>query len=96
MSSVQQKSEAKVYVGVYTYTTPDGKILPIALRWPDGHRYMIDEVRDVQAASSRKAGGAGLRYTIRVGERITYLWQEPAIGQIKTAQGDYLWFVERR
>lgn len=87
---------AKIYVGVYTYTTPEGFIRPFAIKWPDGPRYTIDEVRDVQAAASRKAGGAGMRYTIRVGERITYLWKEPAIGQLKNPQGDYLWFVERR
>lgn len=86
---------AKVYVGVYTYTTPDGRIMPFAVRWPDGPRYTIDEVRDVQRAASRKAGGAGVRYTIRIGERTTHLWQEPSTGQ-KDAQGEYLWFVERR
>lgn len=86
---------AKVYVGVYTYTAPDGRIQPFAIKWPDGPRYAIDEVRDMQPAASRKAGGAGMRYTIRIGERITHLWHEPALGQ-KNALGEYLWFVERR
>lgn len=86
---------AKVYVGVYSYTSPEGKLLPFSIRWPDGPRFVIDEVSDIQPAASRKAGGAGLRYTIRVSGHTTYLWQEPAIGH-KNALGEYLWFVERR
>ena len=51
----------------------------------DGRKYDIDEVKDKCRAASLKAGGCGLRYTIRIGARDTYLFDE-----------DGRWFVELR
>ena len=45
----------------------------------------IDRVLDVRPAASLKAGGAGLRYTVRIGRTETYLFLE-----------ETRWFVERR
>ena len=55
------------------------------MEWDDGRCFVIDEVRDVRRAASLKTGGDGIRYTIRVGSTITYLFYEQP-----------RWFVEER
>ena len=47
--------------------------------------YEIDRVLHVCRAASLKAGGAGIRYTVRIQNRETYLFLE-----------ENRWFVERR
>ena len=44
--------------------------------WADGVRYDIDRVLDRRQACSLKTGGTGMRYTIRVGGKSTYLFYE--------------------
>ena len=83
------ESEHKVYVRVNEDRYKDGRIMPRYLVWEDGIRYKIDKVLDVRPAASIKAGGAGLRYTIRVGEHQTYLFLEDDRAGAK-------WFVERK
>ena len=77
--------DLKVYVEVDAYFRTDGRILPRAIRWEDGHWYGVDRVLAVCRAASLKAGGAGLRYTVRIGRRETFLFLE-----------ENRWFVERR
>jgi hypothetical protein len=83
------ENDHKVYVAVFEVRSKSGKIKPLAVIWEDGKRFKIDEVLDVRPAASLKAGGAGLRYKIRLGDRETYLFLE----EDKT--GDK-WFVERK
>ena len=75
----------KVYVGALAYFEPDGRLLPRSVTWEDGRTYSIDRVLDVRRAASLKAGGAGMRYTVRIGRTVTYLFLEEG-----------RWFVERR
>jgi hypothetical protein len=75
----------KVYVAVNEDRLQDGTILPRAITWEDGVRYEIDRVLGWQRAASFKGGGTGIRYEIRIGGRVTYLWLE-----------EERWFVERR
>ena len=78
-------ARVKRYVAVEALFTEEGRIMPEAIIWDDGRRFTIDEVRDVRRAASLKTGGDGMRYTIRVGTNITYLfYEEPR------------WFVEER
>ena len=74
------ENRAKVYVGVDARFDTDGRIMPLSITWEDGRVYGIDRVLD-----SLKAGGAGTRYTVRIGRSETYLFNE-----------DGRWFVERR
>ena len=62
----------------------DGAVTPRVIRM-DGRAYPIDRVLDVRRASSLKVGGDGIRYTVRVGGRSTYLFDE-----------DPRWFVEEK
>ena len=64
----------KTYVAVDAYFSPDGRLTPRSVIWEDGHRYEIDKVLDVRRAASLKAGGAGIRYTVRIGRRETFLF----------------------
>jgi len=75
----------KEYVSILAQIHRDGSIEPIGILLEDGRKYDIDEVKDKCRAASLKAGGCGIRYTIRIGSRDTYLFDE-----------DGRWFVELR
>ena len=61
----------------------DGNITPLSIIWEDGTLFEIDQVLGIRRAASLKAGGQGIRYTIRIGSNRTYLcYEEPH------------WFVE--
>lgn len=49
---------------------------PEIIRWEDGSLYGIDRVLDVWRVVSLKAGEIGLRYTIRIKSKVTYLYFE--------------------
>lgn len=73
----------KVYVCVNVQFDADGTMYPKAIRWENGTLYEIDRILDVRRAASLKAGGIGLRYTVRIKGKTTYLYFE-----------DPQWFVE--
>ena len=75
----------KEYVSILAQIHRDGSIQPLGILLEDGRKYDIDEVKDKCRAASLKAGGCGIRYTIRIGARDTYLFDE-----------DGRWFVEMR
>ncbi len=75
----------KVYVGVTARFEPDGRLLPMSVTWEDGREYEIDRIQSICHAASLKAGGAGIRYTVKIGRTETYLFLE-----------ENKWFVERR
>lgn len=74
----------KVYVEVIARFTPEGKLMPLSLRWEDGVSYPIQRVTEVCHRSSLKAGGAGIRYTCQFGRHFRFLFLE-----------EDRWFVER-
>lgn len=73
----------KVYVEVAAIFTPEGQIMPQCIRWEDGTLFAVDRVIDIRQAAATKAGGCGLRYTVRIGKRQTYLFLD-----------EDRWFVE--
>jgi hypothetical protein len=75
----------KRYVAVTAHFDVAGRLIPTAIEWEDGRHWEIDQVKDVRRAASLKTGGDGMRYTIRIGERVTYLFYE-----------DPRWFVEEK
>jgi len=77
--------DTKLYVGVSARFEPDGRMTPLSVVLEDGSEYEIDRVLDVRRAASLKAGGVGMRYTVRIGRRSTFLFLE-----------ENRWFVERR
>ena len=75
----------KIYVEVEVKFDTDGNILPLKIIWEDKTEFLIDRVLDKKRAASMKAGGTGIRYTIRVNGNTTYLWYE-----------NPSWFVESK
>lgn len=73
----------KRYVSVTTRVDEDGRVRPLSIQWYDGLTYPIDDVISVRRASSRRVGGDGICYTVRIGAKTTYLYFE-----------DPRWFVE--
>ena len=84
----------KVYVPVSVYFKEDGTMLPRTITWEDGAKYKIDRVSDIRPAAALKAGGQGDRYTVRIGNKQSYLFFE----RNASLSGDSIgrWFVERR
>ena len=76
-------SRVKRYVSVTVRVDEDGRARPLSIQWYDGKTYPVDEVISVRRASSRRVGGDGICYTIRMGSKTTYLYFE-----------DPRWFVE--
>ncbi len=75
----------KVFVEVTARFDAEGKITPLSLLWEDGTVYEIDRVLDIRRAASLKAGGIGIRYTVRINGKQSYLfYEEPR------------WFVEAK
>ena len=74
---------AKRYVSVTARIDEDGYVRPLSVQWYDGKTYAIDEVISSRRASSRRVGGDGICYTVRIGKTTTYLYYE-----------DPRWFVE--
>mgnify|MGYP001630689102 FL=1 len=64
----------KTYVNVMVIYDQDGNVTPLSIEWEDGRIYEIDQVLDVRKAASTKAGGIGMRYTVKIGRSITYLF----------------------
>ena len=79
----------KVYVDVTENRLKDGHLTPLSFVWEDGCRYEIDKVVEVRPAASLKAGGAGLRYTVKVKNRDVYMFLEEDRGASR-------WFMERK
>ena len=82
-------NDFKVYVCVLAVCDRDGNTKPVSFIWEDGNSYDIDKITEVRPAASLKAGGAGIRYTVRVRNRQTYMFLEENRGTRK-------WFMERR
>ena len=81
---MKMKTE-KIYVAIDAHFNPDGKLIPTAIIWTDVRRYAVDRVLDTRRAASLKAGGVGVRYTVRIQGKERFLWYEGP-----------KWFVEGR
>ena len=66
----------KVFVEVTAKFDTEGIITPLSLLWEDGTVYEIDRVLDVRRAASLKAGGIGIRYTVKIDGKQSYLYYE--------------------
>ena len=82
---MQEQLSPKVYVTVVAKFDPDGKLIPLSVEWEDGRVFAVDKVLDIRRAASLKAGGSGIRYTVMICRKETYLFLE-----------EDRWFVERR
>lgn len=75
----------RAYVKVVVEYDADGRVRPLSVEWEDGRRFSVDRLLDVRRAAATKAGGQGMRYTVRILGRETYLFEDEG-----------RWFVETR
>ena len=81
--SAHRENPAKIYVSVRADHLLNGRIRPLMFRAKDGPVVRIDRILDEREAPSLKAGGQGMRYTCRVGEKQLYLFHD-----------EVYWFIE--
>ena len=75
----------KTYVRVRAEFDTDGNIIPTQIIWKDERVFSIDRIIDVRRRASTKAGGVGIRYTVRIGGKEKFLYYE-----------EPRWFVEAK
>ena len=75
----------KVYVGVELSVSPQGDVRPRTTIFEDGNKYQIDRLRQKCRAHATKVGGTGIRYTVIICNKQTYLYED-----------DGRWFVEAK
>lgn len=75
----------RIYVKVVVEYSPEGKVRPLSVEWEDGRCFEVDRLLDVRRAASTRAGGQGMRYTVRIWGHETYLFEDEG-----------RWFVEAR
>ena len=56
----------KVYLEVTAKHDIEGRVTPLAIKWPNGRLFEIDKVIDARKAAALKAGGSGMRYTCKI------------------------------
>lgn len=80
----------KEYVTVKLRVNPDGTIRPLSFVWVDGNQYKIDRLIHRTPAASTKVGGRGMRYTVSVEGKETYLFEEDGKWFMEVPVGDCL------
>ena len=73
----------KAYVSVNVDVDEEGCVHPRYIRWENGLIFQIDQILYKCRAASKKVGGGGIRYTVLIRGRESYLFQEGS-----------KWFVE--
>ena len=88
----------KVYVGVSATFDAEGRMFPRAIKWEDGSVYEIDKITDIRQAAALKVGSGGDRFTIKIGDKQTFLFFERASELFSSRESPIIgrWFVERR
>lgn len=75
----------KVYVEVTVKVSREGEVRPLTITFENGKTYEIRRLKDRRRAHATKVGGTGIRYTVVIGQRETYLFEDEG-----------LWFVEAK
>lgn len=65
----------RTYVKVTVTYDEEGLATPLAIRF-DGRELAVDRMLERRQAAATKAGGQGMRYTIRIGTHQTFLFQD--------------------
>ena len=82
---MQTASCRKAYVSVNLDVDKEGVFYPRLIRWDNGLVFQIEQILYKCRASSKKVGGGGIRYTVMIKGKETFLFR---VGE--------KWFVEAR
>ena len=66
----------KEYVSVNVDIDQEGVIHPRLIRWTNGRIFQIDQLKYKCRASSSKVSGGGIRYTVVIRGKETFLFSE--------------------
>lgn len=66
----------KAYVSVNLDVDEEGVIYPRFIRWPNGRLFQIDQLMYKCRAASSKVSGGGIRYTVKIQGKETFLYHE--------------------
>ena len=66
----------KKYVSVNLDVDKNGIISPRFIRWPNGQIFQIEKLKYKCRATSAKVSGGGIRYTVIIRGRETFLFSE--------------------
>lgn len=66
----------KEYVSVNLDVDKNGIISPRFIRWPNGQIFQIEKLKYKCRATSAKVSGGGIRYTVIIRGRETFLFSE--------------------
>lgn len=89
MSVTFLQASLRPYVKVRADFMPDGSLIPLMFKGTDGNKYVIDRILDVRPGASYGAGGSGVRYTIRAGGTVLYLFFDKVRWWIDTESGKF-------
>ena len=81
-----ESARRKVYVEVNVTHRPDGTARPNSIKFENDEKYEIDRVMQKCRAASTKVGGTGIRYTVQICGKPTFLFDEE----------NGKWFVEAK
>ena len=81
-----ESDRRKVYVEVNVTHRPDGTARPNFIKFENDEKYEIDRVIQKCRAASTKVGGTGIRYTVQICGKPTFLFDEE----------NGKWFVEAK
>jgi hypothetical protein len=73
---VQTMRCRKTYVAVNLDVDKEGAFYPRLVRWENGLIFQIDRVVNKCRATSKKVEGGGIRYTVLIRGKESYLFQE--------------------
>ena len=73
----------KTYVSVNVDIDEEGTLYPRFIRWNNGIIYKIDRILYKCRASSTKVSGGGIRYTVLVKGKETFLFHDGSNGSWK-------------
>ncbi len=81
----ERRGVHKMYVNVVLHVNDEGRIDPLAVIWPDGRTFRIDEVLYRGEPGQMQKGAKTSRFRIRFGRKETNLYLErrqgsPALG----------------
>ena len=82
---MQTASCRKAYVSVNLDVDKEGVFYPRLIRWDNGLVFQIEQILYKCRASSKKVGGGGIRYTVMIKGKETFLFR-----------AGEKWFVEAR
>ena len=66
----------KEYVAVNLDVDKNGTVSPRFIRWPNGQIFLIEKLKYKCRATSAKVSGGGIRYTVIIRGRETFLFSE--------------------